>query len=204
VDKLREADTIVDALGKAMINGNAGLSNVPGLLLRVIREDLWRKRIVIQTGQVAEFKTFIEFVTTAPLEGLGADLPLLRRLCGDNTEVRTELDRVTRQGRGAPEGNKNAAKHKEPETNGLNQPICLRRDRADRDLRRLEKDYPDLHEQVVRDGRAVYDAAIEAGFYPKRIAVNLRNAQSAARTLLNNASPEFIEELIAYLTTEVD
>jgi hypothetical protein len=68
VDKLREADTVVDALGKAMLDGKAGLSSVPGLVLRVIKEGLWRERVVVRTGELVRFENFTDFVTTPPLD----------------------------------------------------------------------------------------------------------------------------------------
>ena len=80
MDKLREADAIVDSLGKAMQSGETGLRYVPALLVRVINEEMWRERVIIKTGERVTFRRFLDFVTTDPLEGLGADMATLRRL----------------------------------------------------------------------------------------------------------------------------
>jgi hypothetical protein len=110
VNKLREADTVVDALGKAILDAKAGLSSVPGLVLRVIDEGLWRERIIVRTGELVRFESFTDFVTAPPLEGLGADLKMLRRICQDNTEALSMLDEVSQRGPGASEGNQDATR----------------------------------------------------------------------------------------------
>ena len=42
---------------------------------------MWRERIVTQTGEVAKFKTFREFVEAYPPEGLHTDITFLIQLC---------------------------------------------------------------------------------------------------------------------------
>jgi hypothetical protein len=97
-DKRREADIIVDYLRSAVAEAIAGLNGVPGLLRRVIDEDLWCERVIIRTGQIQHFDRFIDFVTEQPLEGLGIDVATLRRLCRDNQSALDAIDRVTTGG----------------------------------------------------------------------------------------------------------
>ena len=141
MDKLREADAIVDSLGKAMQSGETGLRYVPALLVRVINEEMWRERVIIKTGERVTFRRFLDFVTTDPLEGLGADMATLRRLCGDNPAALDALDRATQRGEGRPEKTVdiiNSLESERPEGNT-----------AASALRRLRKAAPALHERVL-------------------------------------------------------
>jgi hypothetical protein len=62
---------------QAYKKGEGGLKNVPGLLLRIINEGLWRKR-KIRTGEIVEFDKFEDFVTGMPPEGLGENPEMLK------------------------------------------------------------------------------------------------------------------------------
>jgi hypothetical protein len=68
------------------------------------------------------------------------------------------------------------------------------RDTSTQNLRRLRKDRPDLHEKVLANDMTVTEAAVAAGIYPKRIAINLKSPKSAAATIRNNATPEFVAQ----------
>lgn len=94
-DKLRHADTVVEALSNALTRADHRLALVPGLVLQLINGDLWQERIVQRTGEYVRFARFEEFVTTPPLDGLGASLATLRRVCAGRVEVLNALDRVT-------------------------------------------------------------------------------------------------------------
>lgn len=83
----KNADRIVDCLRSAVADGAAGLADVPALVARVIREELWRVRATKLDAEPRTFATFAEFVSAAPPAGLGTDLKTLWRLCDDAPNV---------------------------------------------------------------------------------------------------------------------
>lgn len=66
-------------------------------------------------------------------------------------------------------------------------------------LSRLKRDRPDLARQVIDKKVSANAAAIEAGIYPAKISVNLKDMSSAARTLASRLDADQIDELIAQL-----
>jgi hypothetical protein len=202
-------DRIVSQLRRSLLGAERGLKSAPGMLRTVIEHEIWRKRVVEETGELVSFKSFEEFVQAPPLEGLGSTIRQVKNLCKDDKAALAALDRATVGEPGAPEGNQNNASGvnqytlqdaEDSRTNGLSQPICptteKKRDRSGRLLRRLREQRQDLHKQVLNKDKSVAEAAIEAGFYPKRISVNLRSPESAASSIRRSASPEFIEALV--------
>lgn len=67
---------------------------------------------------------------------------------------------------------------------------------SDYTLRRLRRDNPDLAERVLSGELSAHAAAQEAGFRKRRVAVNLDDLASAARTLCNKLSEQEVHELI--------
>lgn len=70
-----------------------------------------------------------------------------------------------------------------PALSGVIHPTSLSeekdRDRSTKHLRRLREDRPDQHERVLSKAMTVIEAAVAAGFYPPRIAINLKSPESA-------------------------
>lgn len=190
---------LTQRLGNAIHSGEHSLANVPGLLKQALETQAWKDRLVVETGEEIEgFPTFEEYVSAYPPKGLGATMDLIKRLI--DQETRDLLDRLEQRSKGKPVG---SVPHDDNiAVNGLTQPNNgyiknkKKRDRSGRVLRQLRKNAPELHQQVLNGSKSPYAAATEAKVYPKRIAVNLTNAKSAYNTLMNNASPEFLEELI--------
>ncbi len=158
-DVLYENDVGVNCLRSALSRGRSGLSQVPGLLKRIISEKMWMKRTDSRVPNVIEFKSFEEFVRTKPLEGLGADIPLLRRICAEDPEAMDLLDQVTQGQYGGDRRSEdfkidivNLEKKSNP--NGNSQSAALRR---------LRKDRPDLHQRVLSKELTPHAAMIEAG-----------------------------------------
>ena len=87
-------DSIVDSLRQAFNQGEVGIAHVPGLLKRIICEDMWQERMIHVTRQVQKFDKFVDFVTTSVPEGMGADMVRLRRLCQYDPEALDLLDSV--------------------------------------------------------------------------------------------------------------
>ena len=89
---------------------------------------------------------FIDFVTTKPLEGLGTDVEMLKRICPGQVEVLDLILQATQGKHGGDHGNQytagkfdNIKLATEPQT-GTNRTYALRR---------LRKDRPDLHKKVI-------------------------------------------------------
>lgn len=66
-------------------------------------------------------------------------------------------------------------------------------------LSRLKRDNPDLARQVMDKRVSANAAAIEAGIYPAKISVNLKDMRSCARTLASRLGDAELDELIAQL-----
>lgn len=194
MDKLREADTVVSCLGQAMLDGESGLKNVPGLLLRVINEDLWQERVIAQTGERATFRRFVDFVATKPLEGLGADLPTLKRLCADNPAALDALDRVTVQSPGRPktENRNNVTNYEEPD----------RGNRADYALRKLRADAPDMHARVLAGELSPHAAMVEAGYRKKNYQIPAE-PEAAARALLRKFTADELQQIVEIIADHI-
>jgi hypothetical protein len=92
VDQRRINDTYVSSLRYAIKEGKVGLESVPDLIKRIIREGSWKERVVENAGNVASFARFTDFVQAKPMDGLGTDLVMLRRLCSDDPEALALID----------------------------------------------------------------------------------------------------------------
>jgi hypothetical protein len=179
VNRLRENDGVVSSLRSSVVNGGSGLSHVPDLLKRVIRENRWQEREVERTGEIARFERFMDFVSRPPLDGLGADLETLHRLCDHDPEALDLLDRVTQNPVGHPAvAIPNNVKNSEPvEGNGRQYAV-----------RRLRSRRPDLHAQVLAGELSPHAAMVEAGFRPKTISVPVEPERAAAALIRNFGS----------------
>lgn len=198
----QEADVIVGSLSEAMADGETGLRYVPALLLRVINEDMWQKRIIAKTGQIAEFKTFRAFVETQPLEGLGADLQTLKRLCADNPAALSAITQVTTQPEGAPKGNKNAVKTTDNNVNScLDERESPVGNSAAYALRKLRSDAPSLHARVLAGELSPHAAMVEAGYRKKTIQIPA-DPEGAAQALKRKFSADELQRIAADIIAE--
>ena len=191
VNKLLENDEVVRSLQSAMHKGEHGLSVVPGLIKRVILEDCWRERESGVLHREVAFRSFAEFLAARPPEGLGATLAQVRRLCADDPEARTLIDQAT-AGR---QGERADLVDNVHEVNTVERPSGNSPEAA---LRRLRKDRPDLHAQVLARELSPHAAAVQAGFGPRTITVPL-DPEKMARTIRRRLSDEELDVLIAAL-----
>lgn len=189
---LRERALLIDALGSAIADGGISLGQVPELLCKVLKEGAWRD-FETQLGKHVIYEQFKDFVEKPPLDGLGASIDLIRRIVKDDRVALDELDKAI--------GNHQGARTDLQTNFGLNQSEVSKekRDRSGEMIRRLRKDFPELHKQVLSGKLTTYAASVQAGIYPARISINLNDAKSAAATLKTKGSPEFLDELRASL-----
>lgn len=186
---LLERDTVINAMQQSMSNTTFGLSNVPGLLKAIIREKAWKKRQMHQSGQIAEFNSFAEFVQTPIIRGLGSSIDQIKRLCSDDPEALDLIDGALQRPAHRPQGS------------GLIQSTSTKgkRDRSGENIRRLRKDFAADHAEVIDKKKSVNKAAVEAGIYPRRISINLCSPDSAAQAIRKHADPEYVATLIELL-----
>jgi hypothetical protein len=196
---LVDADFVVHDLRQAL-KGDQWLSNVPGLLKRLIKEDLWRRRTIEATGEIVEFDRFVDLVTAPPLEGLGTTVDLLRRVCSGDIEAAARLEDALQEQPGAPAGNRNAAKTTDNNINNCfsterESPTGTSRAAA---LRKLRKSAPELHAQVIAGELSPHAAMVQAGFRKPMLSIPA-DPDGAAAALRRNCDAAFIARLVELL-----
>lgn len=188
---LKKNANLVEALGSSLRSGDHGLKAVPGLVKRVLVEEAWRS-FVTQRGELVEYDRFEEFVATPPLKGLGASVDLVRTLVRDDPVALDLFDQATQHAVGRPQETLSNMQDKAAPTGTS----------REAGLRRLRKDRPDLHAEVLAGALSTHAAMVKAGFWRKKITVPVDTPQNAARALRRNLTPEAVEELARLLVAE--
>lgn len=192
VDQRRQNDVVVSCLRSAITEGAAGLSDVPGLLKRIILEDMWRERVVQETGEIAPFERFVDFIQTKPLEGLGTDRKTLERLCADDKEA---LNLLTKATTGKPGDNQYTVVN----DNVMNHDNAEQGNSATYALRKLRTDAPALHRLVIAGELSPHAAMVEAGFRRKTVSIPVDDVRAIARALIRHLTVDQIDELTRIL-----
>lgn len=193
-DPLVANDQAVDGLRRLLRLGSSGLSEIPSSLKHVLRHGCWRRRVVSRLdGREVAFGRFEDFVATAPLEGLGADLALIRRIVADDPEA-VELLKDAMEGKAGRPPVETAAEESLRNQKRIRGPQST--DDAGYALRRLRKDRPDLHGKVLTREMSPHAAMVEAGFRRKRIQIPA-DPEGAGRQLARHFSREEWDRLVA-------
>lgn len=145
-----DSDQLVELLSGAIDRGGASLENVPGLLAKLLRVGGWRDRVIRKTGQRATFARFEDFVTTPPLDGLGASMDLVRKLVRDDPMTLDLLDQATVGKQGAHTDNVSVS-----DGQGNARQYALRR---------LRKSAPEIHARVLTGEVSAHAGMVAAGF----------------------------------------
>lgn len=185
VDPLAANAVLVDALSSALRRGGSALGNVPALLKRLLTEESWRD-FTTQRGEHVHHERFAEFVVTPPLRGLGADVALIRRIVGSDREATDRLDQALQNPHGGDRGKSN------------NVTLAPAGNASDQALRRLRKDAPALHADVLAGRLSPHAAMVKAGLRPRTFTVRA-DPRSAAATLRRNLTAEQLAELAQLL-----
>lgn len=148
---------VVSSLQHSLADGTHGLSAVPKLLIRVIREELWREFYCEPMRSEVRHESFESYVTDDLPTGLGTTISMLKSLCQNDPAARDAIDRATQ----GPQGRRTDLLYNIQEVKA---PTGTSKDAA---LRRLRKDRPDLHEKVIEGRMSAHAAAVEAGFRKK-------------------------------------
>ncbi len=184
-DSLKRNANLVEALGSALREGGHAVGTVPGLLKRILVEQSWRE-FVTQRGEHVRHERFVDFVTAAPLRGIGASVDLLKRILADDTEAIDLLDRALQARRGNP-GNLNNMK--------VSEGAYPRGTSKEYALRKLRKDSPELHAEVVAGNLSAHAAMVKAGFRPDTFTVRADSAESVAAALKRRLPEEMLREI---------
>jgi hypothetical protein len=187
-DQQKVNATLVDALGSALRSGDHGLKTVPGLLKRVLSEGSWRE-FTTQRGEVVQYERFEDFVVRPPLKGLGATLDLIKRVVASDPEAVDLLDSALQRDVGRPAETVD-------NVNGIERPTGNTQTAA---LRRLRKDAPELHAEVLAGHLSAHAAMVRAGFRPKSVTVRVEQPEAVAATLRKHMAPTDVAELARLL-----
>lgn len=196
VDALTANNVLVEQLGSALRRGDASLNDVPGLLKQLLAEEAWRE-FRPKRGEPIRYERFEDFAQTKPVAGLGASVGLIKRIIRDDPEALDLLDRALQRPTGAYEddleGDDNVNTFK------ISRPLGNSSEQA---LRKLRKDRPDLHEQVLAGNLSPHRAMVEAGFRPKTFTIR-PDPPSAAQTIARHMTPDQVRELARLLVESV-
>lgn len=182
---------LVDALGSALRSGDHGLKTVPALLKRVLQEESWRE-FVTQRGDVVRYERFADFVVTPPLKGIGASVALVRRVVADDL-VAVDLLNQALSGRQGARTDLVDNIHEVPRPDGTSKAAALRR---------LRKDAPELHAEVLAGHLSAHAAMLQAGFRKRTISVPVEDPGATARALRKHLSSAAIADLVRILAEE--
>ncbi len=188
-----KGERVIEYLRAAIFDGKCGLRDVPELVKQIIREDLWRTRVLPKSGEKIEFTSFAEFLAAAPPEGLGADYQTLRKLCFDDPQT-LELLELTRASR-AQGGDRRSADFKD---NNVIFEKAGQGNSTGYALKRLRKSRPDLHEQVIKRKMSVNQAMVRAGFRKRPVQIT-NDLHKTAEALKSAFSAGELEQLISLL-----
>lgn len=192
---------MVASLQSCLRDGSHGLSLIPKLLTRIIRDELWREFYCEPVQEVVRHESFEAYVTDELPTGLGTTVRFLLHVCRDDSEAEDAIDKATKNDPGPPEGNHNAAKDKTTLDNiqDSKAPTGTSRQAA---IRRLRKDRPDLHAEVIAGNLSAHAAMVSAGFRKKPtpddqcVKAFLR---ADRREVLRRLHAEMTDEDISYL-----
>jgi hypothetical protein len=177
-------NVLVETLGSSLRSGGSALDAVPDLLKRVLVEESWRS-FKTRRGELVEHGRFVDFVTTEPLAGLGSSVDLVRRIVSGDTQAVDLLDRALQN---------------EPSVHaGNNIPGRPEGTSADKALRRLRKDAPALHAEVLAGALSPHAAMVKAGFRHRTFTVPADSPERIAATLRRQLTPEALAALAELL-----
>lgn len=190
-NQLVERGYLTQSLGSASHSGEHGFKAVPGLLKLVLENRAWEQRIIVETGEeFPGFPNFEAYLKANPPKGLGASVDLLEKLIGKDEDLRAKFYAALRRPNGRPRetvNNINSFTEKPERAQGTSKAYALQKLSDEGQIELLDQ---------VKSGKLSASAAMKrAGFRRPKIAVSLDDPESAARTLLTHASPEFLEEL---------
>ncbi len=194
---LKHNASLVDALGSSLRKGDHALGTVPALLRQVLEGDAWRD-FETSRGEHVEHRRFADFVTAPPLKGLGTTVDLVRRIVADDVVVLDLLDQALQ----SPHGGDRKSGEIKADVINLDSGSVPDGTSKDYALRRLRKDRPDLHGDVLAGRLSAHAAMVAAGFRRKTQTIRLDNPASAAQSLRKHMAADARMELARLLAED--
>lgn len=176
---------LVEALGSSLRYGGSALEQVPDLLKQILTEGGWRD-FQTSRGEQVHYERFADFVTTPPLKGLGATLDLIERIVKDDAELLDLLDQALQNPVGRHQDSDNITVLDTAGGRGTSQQYALRK---------LRKDAPELHAEVLAGRLSAHAAMVKGGFRPRTFTVRRDRPDSIARALRKNLTAEQLAEV---------
>lgn len=187
-DPLRARGSEVAALCDTLARGGFALESVPLQLKHLLQSGDWQ-HFVTKLGKEVRHERFDDFISTPPLAGLGSTVPTIHKLLVDDMEALDLLDRAVQNPVGSPGKDNNVTRSKRPGNS------------TDQALRRLRKDAPALHADVLAGRISAHGAMVAAGLRPRTFTVRADSAESVAATLRRQLPGDTLA-LVAKLITE--
>lgn len=185
-DPLRGNAVLVDALGSALRRGGNALDSVPDLLKRVLAEGSWRD-FITQRGEVVHHARFVDFVTEPPLRGIGGNVPLVRRVVEVDPVALDLLDEALRNPEGGSiEQRATVANRNSGRPSGTSKAYALRR---------LRKDAPQLHSEVLAGRLTAHAAMVQAGLRSPTFTMRAGSAEQVANVLKAKLPEDVLNEV---------
>ena len=187
---------LTQALGRSIRDGAGSITNIPGLLERVLEQRAWEERIVIETGErFPGFPSFAAYVVEdAPL-GLGSDVDAFEQLIEHNVQALDLYQEALKRPAHVHAVDSDVGgphiRYAQPDhtsTAGI--------------LRRLKQDRPDLHGRVLGGELSPNAASIEAGYRHRRLHVPIDDMDLLASMLRRHLDRTQRHELATRLEGE--
>jgi len=124
---------------------------------------------------------------------LGTSVGLIKRIVADDREAVDLLDRVLQRQVGRPREIVYNVHNSKGRPAGNSQA---------RALRRLRKDAPELHAEVIAGRLSAHAAMVKAGFRTRTISVPVEHPDRVAAALRRHMTQEQLEELVRHLTDD--
>lgn len=168
------ASGVIEALGSA-VRYSDNFDEIADLVIRIVADDMWREFTTKMHEHVVH-ESFESFVEAQPLAGIGTTVTTLRRICAGSMAALDALDRAVQRPRylNTSRADLNNIKDRAEYPAGTS---------STQALRRLRKDRPDLHAEVLAGNTSAHAAMVTAGFRPKTFTVRADDPDRIAATL---------------------
>lgn len=178
-----ESQQICASCEHAIRHGIGNLKYVPGLIKRIISEELWRSRRV-ENGDIVQLNSFRELITGKPLAGWGESPEKVEAIIRDDADALAMWREAMKGEAGRPEKSRNNVTELEPAKTGNSRAYTLSR---------LAKESPELYDRVKAGELSANAAAIQAGWRKKPSPLDL--LRSAWRKASRSERETFLGEV---------
>jgi len=189
LDPLDGAYFDVNLLHQSLNSGEVGVMTTPRQLRKVLERGSWRD-FRDPMGKVHHWDRFEDFLVAKPLKGMGTSVEIVHDLLRRDEAASDLLDQALQR----PHGGDHTSEDRPSKSanSNLAQPNGTTRNQA---LRRLRKDAPELHAQVLAGELSPHAAMVEAGFRPKTLTVRLDDMGRLRAALARHLTVEQEAEL---------